>query len=253
MRRLKERSTGEVFTADDYNALAAAANMLFAAAGGRGTRVTIGPSGLTIAAPSGAKIIQEPAQVAWAVNIGSEDLGVFDVCQITKPHFVQDPVLNDGQPLDEPDYWTKRLFEVLVPEDNYFGRFGVCAEHIPAGRVGRIWISGACLCRISPVNRAMNYQYGWTYFDRADTRAGETYLEANPLGAAQILWLDRAAYESPLKSYPGVIRFDSRRTSGAYVASRGDFSRAGVAEVIALDSSVRVFPSKPGLVTITKA
>jgi len=220
--------------ARDYNALADAANMVFNTSAS-GAKVNIAPSGLTISTPDTTRHFPEPAQIAEAVNTGETDLHTFDAAQITPygPWDWDNPDSEKGQLLSAPEFHTHRVLEICRPTEYCFGRFCICAENIPSNRVGRIYIGGACLCRICYGRK----YWGTTQTDRADTVAGETFLHRQPMGTAQILW-GLCCSESSSITWLAVMRFGHRSTSGINIQPRGTIYGGGVAEVIQLDESV---------------
>jgi len=229
-------------TTRDFNAVAAAARRAFKLTGGRGMAVTNDESGITIATSTHRIILQEPAQVALAKNIGTVGLNVLDVVQIAEPIQLQDgaPAWNTGTPIDKPYVLDRRVLEVYKPTDTSFGRFAVCAQSMAAavgggtphpGRIGKVWVAGVCLCRLDRSGEWHNNPRFKTR-DRADTRAGQTYLQLSSLGAAQVLWVWNPMYpgnaEAPRLA---AIRFASRNTDGVGTEYLTNRINAGTAEV----------------------
>lgn len=74
----------------------------------------------------------------------------------------------------------------VVPGDEHNGRFVVLAEPIPAGEMGRAYVSGVCLVRVT---------YTWSDSGKknADITAGQTAtLGLSDNGSAAILWREDA-------------------------------------------------------------
>jgi len=244
-KHVPQRTRGERFTARDYNALAEAANMVFNTSA-HGAKVNIAPSGLTISTPDRTQHFPEPAQIAEAVNTGETDLNIFDAAQITPfSNADGDPIYGSGQLLGTPEFYTHRVLEICRPTEHCFGRFCICAENIPANRLGRVWLAGVCLARIR--RRVTQYMEG-EIPDRADTVADQTYLRKTPLGAAQVLAGSIGRFSTG--TYFAVIRFSKRPTSGVAVHRRGHMHDGGVAEVIQLDSSVTLRGYWQGIVKV---
>ena len=121
---------GRSLTSSDFNAVAAAARRAFKLTGGQGMAVTNDESGITIATSTRRIVLQEPAQVALAKNIGTVGLNVLDVVQIAEPIQLQDgsPQWYEGTPLDKPSVLDRRVLGVYNPNDTRFRRCGVCAQ-----------------------------------------------------------------------------------------------------------------------------
>ncbi len=230
-------------TTGDFNAVAAAARRAFKLTGGAGMSVTNDESGITIQTSTQRVILQEPAQVVLAKNIGTVGLNVLDVVQIAEPIQLQDgsPQWYEGTPIDKPYVLDRRVLEVYKPTDTSFGRFAVCAQALaPAvgggsphpGRIGKVWVSGVCLCRLNRSGEWHNNPRFKTR-DRADTRAGKTYLQLSSVGAAQVLWVWNPMYPGRAETARlAAIRFDSRNTDGVGVEYLTNRINAGTAEVI---------------------
>lgn len=243
--RLPPRIRGEKFTARDYNVLSQAANMVFNTSA-HGSKVNISPSGLTISTPDRTRHFPEPAQMAEAINTGESDLKIFNAAQITPFSNVDsDPIYGSGQLLGSPEFHMHRVLEICRPTEHCFGRFCICAEDIPANRLGRVWIAGVCLTRIR--RRITQYMEGETP-DRADTVANQIYLRKTPLGAAQVLTGSLGRFSTGI--YFAVIRFSKRPTSGIAIHRRGHMHDGGVAEVIQLDDSVTLHGYWQGIVKV---
>ncbi len=239
-------------TTSDFNAVASAARRAFKLTGGHGMAVTNDASGITVATSTRRIVLAEPAQVALAKNIGTVGLNVLDVVQIAEPIQLQDgsPQWYEGTPIDKPYVLDRRVLEVYKPTDTSFGRFAVCAQAIaPAvtvgdnqhpGRIGKVWISGVCLCRLDRSGEWHNNPKFKTR-DRADTRAGRTYLQLSSVGAAQVLWVWNPMYpgnaEAPRLA---AIRFDSRNTDGVGMEYLTNRINAGTGEVIHFSSGTTV-------------
>jgi len=249
-------------TTRDFNAVAAAARRAFKMTGGHGMAVTNDESGITIATSTQRVVLQEPAQVVLAKNIGTVGLNVLDVVQIAEPIQLQDgaPQWYEGTPLDKPYVLDRRVLEAYKPTDTAFGRFGVCAQAIaPAvtvgdnqhpGRIGKVWVAGVCLCRLDRSGEWHNNPRFKTA-DRADTRAGQTYLQLSTLGAAQVLWVWNPMYpgnaEAPRLA---AIRFDSRNTDGVGSEYMTNRINAGTMEVINFSGSATVTKLREAIVKV---
>ncbi|MCX7805049.1 MAG: hypothetical protein N3A38_07640 [Planctomycetota bacterium] len=135
---------------------------------GDGVAVAQGPGGVTIAGRRAAEISREPALWSLACNVGSAALRPYDACALA------------GHLYGGLNAEFHRCLTVRVPAAGDEGRFGVCAEAIPAGGVGRVYVLGVCLATI--VNQTGSPAVA------AEVTDGEAHLVAAEDGSAQVLW-----------------------------------------------------------------
>lgn len=236
--------TNEAFTRDDFNTVAAAAARVYRISGGRGINIDQHPGGIVIKTPSATVTLDEPAQVVLVKNIGTTDLHVLDTCQLGEPIQLQSwPPTNEGSPIDLPYLYEQRVLEGYFPRDTSFGRFGICAEPMAAevfgpkahpGRIGKVWVDGVCLCKLTRTGEWSPEQKIKTA-DRADTRNGQAALQLCSIGAAQVLWVWAPAYPGNAEAARlAIIRFDSRNTDGVGTEEFAHLVNAGTMEVLQL-------------------
>ena len=240
-----QRFPGETFTAVDYNKLAAAASAFWNTQGKHGVNVDITPAGMTINGPQGEWQFNEPAVLADVLNVDPDAvLGPYDAVQLTWPEDLQtgEQTHYDGQPLEE--YMSPRILEARTPIATAYGRFGICAERIEQGEVGKVWIGGVCLCRMVAATDSDERA------SRADTVEGALELRPCALGAAQILWHDT-------DDEAAVIRITTRLTTCVGLRNSGE-TLWGLGEVLVLKTTaggaaLTVEQVEPGVVRISAA
>ena len=198
--------------------------------------------GLTISADDQTWSFREPGVLADVMNVDpASDLEPFDAVQLTWPAHLQagQPTVFDGQPLTE--YEGPRILEARTPIASAYGRFGILAEPIAQGDVGKAWIAGVCLVNMLDPSSA-NPQV-----DRADTVEGQRKLRPCGLGAAQILWHDTT-------NNVGVVRLTTRLTTCVGLRNEGE-SAWGLGEVLVIKSTdgtadITITQVEPGVVRL---
>ncbi len=229
-------------TRDNFNTLAAIGHKVHNIAGAGGINVQQHPGGIIIQTAQELFVLEEPAQVMLAKNIGTDDLNVFDAAHITEPIQLQDTsggeaAIDDGTPIDGPHLFTQRIMEVKQPTETSFGRFGICAESLVDGEIGEIWVAGVCLCRLLRTGEWDPRPFQKTA-DRADTRQDAPQLQLCSVGAAQVLWVFRPLWPNrPRQERLAIIRFDSRDTDGVGMESFMRPINAGTGEVIQFNTA----------------
>ena len=241
---MKHRFPGEGITAVEFNTLADSANAVLGAKGKHGIKVDVSSAGLTVSSEGRSWKFAEPAVLADVMNVDpSAVLGPMDAVQLTWPADLQaGPDYYNGQPLTE--YMSPRILEARTPIATAYGRFGVMAERVEVGEVGRCWIGGVCICFMLDVSDPNERA------SRADTVEGLLSLRPCALGAAQILWHDT-------DEGVAVVRMTTRLTTCVGIRAEGGVSW-GLAEVLILKSTgggadLTVEQVEPGVVRISAA
>ena len=243
---------GDPIRAVDFNAISESAGAMFRGAGGPGANVSVTPAGITISAGDQSVEFGEPATLAMVQNIGATDIEPFEPMSLTLPFVVQRatwPPPYNGNPID---LWASgRVLQGYRSTEHFFGRFGVASVEIPAGRAGMVWIAGVCLCKVARYFGAFDPSLlRWP--DRADTVAGQSYLQASECGAAEVLWIYNTFSRAPVAEAPNpaIIRLAARNTTGVGVFLRGNDQIRGVAEVLHWED-MDVAEPFPGVVKLT--
>lgn len=121
-----------------------------------------------------APVACEPAHVALAINIGATDLAMYQPAGISGHAYET-----------APEYELRRVLKVekALADGSHKGRWVVCAEPIPAGKAGRVYVAGVCLANILNADDPSAALC-------ADIMADQAYLDGKIYGraAAQVLW-----------------------------------------------------------------
>lgn len=124
-------------------------------------------------------------------NVTSESdplLRQADICKVLSeaatnlPRFavvgIEGPLISPTDNLVE--FQSRAAFRVVVPTESSWGKFAILTEPIPAGRIGRAWVSGVCPAQVFVTDGAHQY---------CEAAAGATTaLKSDCFGSARILW-----------------------------------------------------------------
>lgn len=91
------------------------------------------------------------------------------------------PAILPGDGIDA--FLREVTFRGVAPDVSYRGRFGVLLDPAPAGRVARAFVAGVCPVRVFVSDPDL------TCAD-ASPSGGTAYLETDPGGSAQLLWVE---------------------------------------------------------------
>jgi hypothetical protein len=124
---------------------------------------------------SGSDVSSSPSDQAVTVlvkNASGADVNRFGVLGISQPLF---------DPADSPERFKTRLvLECITPHPTFHtGKFVVAAEPIPAGKLGRAFISGVFIAYLEVVTGTDGF---------AEVKNSNTELISAKTGVAQILW-----------------------------------------------------------------
>lgn len=111
----------------------------------------------------------------WAVNATGADLRLGDAAAID----LDDATPRDDAPLDMIEDGIE--IRLRTPEEGDSGNFVICADEIPDGEGGFVYVAGIVLARISVGGSESG--------DYADIEADSSVLVLAGAGAARVLWL----------------------------------------------------------------
>ena len=124
-------------------------------------------------------------------NVTSESdplLRQADICKVLSeaatnlPRFavvgIEGPLISPADNLTE--FQSRAAFRVGVPTSASVGKFAILTEPIPAGRIGRAWVSGVCPAQVFVTDGSHQY------CDAAE--GATTALKSDCFGSARILW-----------------------------------------------------------------
>ena len=178
---MERKRPGDRLSAADVNELA---DGVAIARSISGPDIATGPTGTTVhRAPPASQIAREPAVIAQGANVGASDLKAYAPCTLYYHVFWG----------AEAQY--KRVLQIRAPAAGDEGWFGICAEPIAQGSVGRVYVVGCCLARVKNPDSC----------DYAEIVAGEDYLQGVPSGSAQLIWQDTVDQGDGV--YLAVVRF----------------------------------------------
>ncbi len=185
---IETKQAGDRLGADEFNAVAR--NTRHVQRSAEGAR-------LGNAAKPRTQSLQEAALTASALNYdgGEANLLMYAPCGL------------DGHVFSGADAEAKRVLKAHVPISGDEGFFGVCAEPVKFGYVGRVHVAGVCLARIVNPDG----------FDFCEISPGADYLLGAEEGGAQILW-EEAFSGSDV--HLGLIRFPHGGGGGSPPPSR---------------------------------
>ena len=144
------------------------------------------------------RFASEPANACNALNDDTVDI----------PNYC--PVAITGH-VDDPE--TNRVIKITLPDATSKGRFGIVGPGIAENYVGRVYLSGVCLCKVKTAS-------GDICADVA--AAGDTFLTGSPTtGAAEILWEDGGASST---AHLALIRFPRGGSSPDVVCAKAKSS-----------------------------
>ena len=155
---------------------------------GGGVGVQSSGQGLVVKGLPSSPRFCEPALSCLACNVDSVDLEMYGAAELVAP-------------LNVDTLEWERVITIRRPTSEYkwlpWGTpWGICAEPIPVGRVGKIYVAGLCLAVLG----AALDPGGWL----AHVVVGEQYLRLDNRGDAQVIW--QAGGDYPQKA---LIRFSN--------------------------------------------
>ena len=190
---MARKYAGSSLSAREFNAVVASSGRLDNISG-QGVKVSSSAAGVSVAVSRPKAICTEPAIAVLALNDDTVDLSAYAPCGIT----------GHVQEGDEAEY--HRALKVRAPLAADEGRWGITAEPIAAGAVGRVYISGACLAMVTDPDEK----------DFAEISEGAGLIGADT-GSAQILWEGNPASADPQLA---IIRFPFGGAAADVVAAK---------------------------------
>jgi hypothetical protein len=175
-------NAGDRLTAEDFNR---ALDTIRKVEQLRGPTVQNSPGAISIGSLRSTRGLVEPAISTLARNTSENDLLPYSPCGIA------------GHAILGEAAKSTRVFDVRIPIEGDERFFAITAEPIRAGEVGRVYITGACLCRIKNTGEPGELRC-------AEIDPEGDYLLAAMEGGAQILWEDE--YEDD-DVHLGLVRF----------------------------------------------
>lgn len=213
-----------------------ASNAVIRASGGNGVDVAYTPAGLAI---SGSKEMRfsGPWVIARMKNEGETDIEPFHAVQI-----------DQDSPAEAAYHQSKIILSCRIPEDHFFGRFGIALDYMYGQRsisvseltsrasdTGRVVIAGVAVCKFPIDNPGEG--------ERADTIQDSGELRMSRIGAARVLFHEDAH---------GIIYLGERNGEGGIGMQKdGQDDTDDVAEVVVFDASVDAEQNGFGIVNVS--